>query len=379
LITSTLRDIFKINLGVKADERVLIFTDRPSEEEEIDESDKERRLKLRSLSLFATEIGKNFCKTIIFHEYPATGSHGAEPPEELWEFAFGRKTVDALRKEKLLLLLLLKNAANRDIKRAEEIIRKYKKNAVHCVIALSNYSTSHTRFRDFMTRICGCRYASMPLFDISMLEGAMNVNWKALARRTDMISKEVNRTEFVEVKTFNGSFLSFSKTGRKAGSDTGILKKPGSFGNLPAGEVYIAPLEGTAKGRLVIEWAPTRRLTSPIILTIKDGVAVGVEGDDSYVEYLKAKLDERKENTNIAEFGIGTNDRATRLDNILESEKILGTIHIALGDNSSFGGKVKTPFHQDFVFLKPTVTLIHKDGSRNIILKSGKLILEDRT
>jgi len=378
LITSTLRDIFKINLGVKADERVLIFTDRPSEKEEIDESDKERRLKLRSLSLFAAETGKNFCKTIIFHEYPATGSHGAEPPEELWQFAFGRKTVDALRKEKLLLPLLLKNAENRDIKKAEEIIRKYKKNAVNCVIALSNYSTSHTRFRDFMTRICGCRYASMPLFDISMLEGAMNVNWKALARRTDMISKEVNRAEFVEVKTFNGSFLSFSKTGRKAASDTGILKKPGSFGNLPAGEVYIAPLEGTAKGRLVIEWAPTRRLTSPIILTIKDGVAVSMEGDDSYIEYLKAKLDERKENTNIAEFGIGTNDRATRLDNILESEKILGTIHVALGDNSSFGGKVKTPFHQDFIFLKPTVTLIHKDGSKNIILKSGKLIFEDR-
>jgi aminopeptidase len=378
LITSTLRDIFKINLGVKADERVLIFADRPSEKEEIDESDKERRLKLRSLSLFATETGKNFCKTIIFHEYPATGSHGAEPPEELWEFAFGRKTVDALRKEKLLLPLLLKNAENRDIKRAEEIISKYKKNAVNCVIALSNYSTSHTRFRDFMTRICGCRYASMPLFDISMLEGAMNVNWKTLAKRTAMISKEVNRAEFVEMKTFNGSFLSFSKTGRKAASDAGILKKPGSFGNLPAGEVYIAPLEGTAKGRLVIEWAPTRRLTSPIILTIKDGVAVSMEGDDPYVEYLKAKLDERKENINVAEFGIGTNDRATRLDNILESEKILGTIHVALGDNSSFGGKVKTPFHQDFVFLKPTVTLIHKDGSKNIILKSGKLIFEDR-
>jgi aminopeptidase len=378
LITSTLRDIFKINLGVKADERVLVFTDRPSEKEETDESDKERRLKLRSLSLFAVEIGKNFCKTIIFHEYPATGSHGAEPPEELWEFAFGRKTVDALRKEKLLLPLLLKNAENRDIKKAEEIIRKYKKNAVNCVIALSNYSTSHTRFRDFMTRICGCRYASMPIFDISMLEGAMNVNWKALARRTDMISKEVNRAEFVEVKTFNGSFLSFSKTGRKAASDTGILRKPGSFGNLPAGEVYVAPLEGTAKGKLVIEWAPTRRLTSPIILTVREGVAVNVEGDDSYVEHLRAKLDERKENTNIAEFGIGTNDRATRLDNILESEKILGTIHIALGDNSSFGGKVKTPFHQDFVFLKPTVTLIHKDGSENVILKSGKLIFEDR-
>jgi leucyl aminopeptidase (aminopeptidase T) len=216
----------------------------------------------------------------------------------------------------------------------------------------------------------------MPLFDISMLEGAMNVDWKALAKRTEKIAKEVNRAELVEVKTLNGSFISFSKRGRKAGSDTGILKKPGSFGNLPAGEVYIAPLEGTARGRLIIEWAPTRRLASPIILIIKDGVVVNIEGEDTYVEYLRDKLDERKENSNIAEFGIGTNNRATRLDNILESEKILGTIHIALGDNSSFGGKVKTPFHQDFVFLKPTVTLIYKDGSKQAILKSGKFICE---
>ena len=377
MITSTLRDIFRINLGVKKDDRVLIFTDRPSEGEEMDESDKDRRLKLRSLSLFAAEIGKNICKTILFHEYPATGNHGAEPPDELWELAFGRKTVDALRKQRVLLPVLLKNTDDRDIRRAEEVIRKYKKNAVNCVIALSNYSTSHTRFRDFLTRICGCRYASMPLFDISMLEGAMNVDWRDLAKRTKKIAKEVNRAEFVEVRTLNGSFISFSKNGRKAYSDTGILNKPGSFGNLPAGEVYLAPLEGTAKGRLIVEWAPTRRLASSIILTIEDGIVVNVEGDDTYVEYLIDKLDERKENSNIAEFGIGTNEHATRVDNILESEKILGTIHIALGDNSSFGGKVKTPFHQDFIFLKPTVTLIHGDASRHIILKSGKLIPGD--
>jgi leucyl aminopeptidase (aminopeptidase T) len=376
LITPTLRDIFRINLGVKKYERVLLFTDRPSEKEEIDESDKERRLKLRSLSLFATETGRNFCKTILFHEYPATGSHGEEPPEELWEFAFGKKTVEALKKEKLLLPILMKDAEDSEIKRAEEIIRRHKKNAVNCVIALSNYSTSHTRFRDFLTRICGCRYASMPLFDTSMLEGAMNVDWRALAKRTGRIAKEVNKAEFIEIKTLNGSFISFSKRGRKAGSDTGILKRAGSFGNLPAGEVYIAPLEGTAKGRLILEWAPTRRLKSPIILTIKDGYVVNIEGEDEYAEYLSAKIYERKENGNIAEFGIGTNDHATRLDNILESEKILGTIHIAFGDNSSFGGKTKTPFHQDFVFLKPTVKLIHKDGTKNIILKSGRLLCE---
>ena len=377
MITSVLRDIFRVNLDVKKYEKVLLFTDRPSEREEIDEVDRERRLKLRSFSLFAAETGKSFCKTVLFHEYSATGSHGAEPPEELWRFAFGGKAVDALKRERLLFPIIIKEARDADIKKAEKIIRRYKKNAVNCVIALSNYSTSHTRFRDFLTRICGCRYASMPLFDISMIEGAMNVDWKTLAKRTAKIAKEVNKAEFIEAKTLNGSYISFSKRGRKAGSDTGILNRPGSFGNLPAGEVYLAPLEGTAKGRLILEWAPTRRLKYPITLTVKEGYVVDVEGEDEYAEYLRVKLHERDGNGNIAEFGMGTNDHATRPDNILESEKILGTIHIALGDNSSFGGKIKTPFHQDFVFLKPTVTLIHKDGSKNTILKSGRFLLKE--
>jgi aminopeptidase len=374
LFYNVLRNIFRINLGVKKYERVLLFNDRVSEKEDINESDKERRAKLRSLSLLIAEIGKTFCKSIISFEYPAAGSHGAEPPAELWELAFGKKAVEILKKEQLLPPILKKNAKDKDIKSAEDVIRRYKKDAVNCVIALSNYSTSHTRFRDFLTRNCGCRYASMPLFDISMLEGAMNVDWKALAKRTIRIAKVVKTAEFIRVETLNGTYISFSKKGRMTISDTGILTIKGSFGNLPAGEVYLAPLEGTANGRLVLEWGPTRQLESPITLTVKDGYVVDVSGTDKYVEYLEMILSDRKENGNIAEFGIGTNDAAKRPDNILESEKILGTVHIALGDNSSFGGKVSAPFHQDFVFFKPTVTLIYKDDSQKELLKASRLL-----
>jgi aminopeptidase len=374
LINNVLRDIFRINLGVKKNERVLIFNDRISKKEDIDKSDKDRRSKLRYLSLLAAEIGNNFCKSITLHEYSAAGSHGTEPPAELWELAFGKKTVEIFKKDRILSPILKKNIKDKDIKRAEDIIRRYKKDAVNCVIALSNYSTSHTRFRDFLTRICGCRYASMPLFDISMLEGAMNVDWKALAKRTRRLAKEVNNAESITVKTSNGTYISFSKIGRMTLSDTGILTRKGSFGNLPAGEVYLAPLEGTSNGRLILEWGPTRQLDSPITLTVKDGYVVDISGNDKYAEYLSTKLSERKENRNIAELGIGTNDAAKRPDNVLESEKILGTIHIALGDNSSFGGNVNTPFHQDFVFFSPTVTLICKDGSEKELLKAGRLL-----
>lgn len=374
MINNVIRDIFRINLDVKKHERVLIFYDRVSKKEDVSKADKERRSKLSSLALLTAEIGKNLCSSINLYEYPATGSHSAEPPVKLWELAFGEKAIKRLRETRILSPILKKNQKERDMKRAEDIIRRHKNQAVHCVIALANYSTSHTGFRDLLTRICGCRYASMPLFDISMLEGSMNVDWKNLARKTIKIAAAVNTADFIKVKTPNGTSISFSKKGRKTIADTGILTRRGSFSNLPAGEVYLAPLEGTAHGELILEWGLTTQLGSPITLSVKNGHVVGISGEDPFAEQLRKKISERKENANIAELGIGTNEAAKRPDNILESEKIIGTIHIALGDNSSFGGCIKTPFHQDFIFFQPTVTLLYKNGRRRDILRAGKII-----
>lgn len=392
-LTESILSIFRVNLGIKKDEKVLIFTDRIRDEEVLNTKEECRRERLRDIAILTSEVGKAFTKKIIFHEYPSTMSHGAEPPEDLWMIAFGQRVVRGLKKQGLLERLIKKEATDEEIRIAEGIISKQdsgesktplrrfagtlnKGSAVNAVIALSNFSTSHTRFRDFLTRILGCRYASMPLFDVTMLEGSMNVDWKMLSKRTRAIARIINSAdERIDIKTNNGTHITMSKAGRRALVDDGILTKPGSFGNLPAGEVFLAPLEGTARGKLVLEWAPTRQLKFPITLIIEEGIVREIIGDEPYADYLREKLNERNENRNIAELGIGTNDRAKRPDNILESEKILGTIHIALGDNSSFGGRVKTPFHQDFVFFKPTVTLKTKDNNSVYLLKDGILMI----
>lgn len=360
-ISDTITNIYKTNLNIKKNEKVLVFTDG---------FDK----KLKSITKLIKEEGKTHTTKINYAEHTATGSHGAEPPEFLWLTAFGKDTVKALKSEKLLKPLLSKKTNKEQLKKIEKIVKKFKKEAVNVVIALSYYSTTHTRFRDFLTRICGTRYASMPLFNESMLKGAMKVDWDNMAKRTKKIAQRINKSENIEIKTPNGTYLVLSKKGRKAGADTGIITTRGSCSNLPAGEVFLAPLEGTANGRLVLEWAPTRKLKKPITLYIKNGMVKEIQGSEKYVDYLKTKLSERLENANIAEMGIGTNDKASRPDNILESEKILGTVHIALGDNSSFGGKVRTPFHQDFVFFRPTLTLIHGNGRRELLLRNGRLL-----
>ncbi len=373
MFTDALREIFHTNLAVKQGERVLIFTDRPTKRDRVSEEDLKRWQSLRDLLNLLEDTGRGFTTSITTCIYPSRGGHGKEPPEKLWRLAFGDRVVDKLKERGILRALIGKRASEERLKEAEGVIKRHASKAVDAVIAVSNYSTSHTRFREFLTRVCGCRYASMPLFDISMLEGAMDVDWRALKRRTKTIASLVRKAVELELTTPNGTTLRLSKKGRKVLEDNGDLRKPGSFGNLPAGEVFFAPLEGTAEGRLVLEWAPTRHLDSPVEVVVKEGRATEVKGAEEFVDVLKERFSERAENRFVAEFGIGTNDRASRPDNILESEKILGTVHVAFGDNSSFGGLIKTPYHQDFVFFYPTVKLTLKDGKTVCLLKDGKL------
>lgn len=53
-----------------------------------------------------------------------------------------------------------------------------------------------------------------------------------------------------------------------------------------------------------------------------------------------------------------------RADNVLEAEKILGTVHVAIGNNIHMGGEVESDLHEDFV--QPGVDLI-VDGRAAIV------------
>jgi leucyl aminopeptidase (aminopeptidase T) len=368
-----IRRIFKENLGVKPLERVLVFTDRPGRGEKPSPEDSSRRAELRDLAHMFEETGRGLCRELRFLEYPAGGAHGKEPPRALWELAFGGGAVEAMDEAGLLRPILRKQARPELLEDASRIIRRRKRAAVDAVVALSNFSTSHTTFRTFLTELCGARYASMPLFEMPMITGPLGVDYREMAVRTREVARHLTRADSVHITTPEGTDISFSVKGRKGQPDTGLLTREGSFGNLPAGEAFLAPLEGTAVGRLVLLWAPTRKLGSPVTVTVEGGRAVRVEGDEPYARELSSLLAKRKDNSNIAELGVGTNPLATRPDNILESEKIMGTVHIAFGDNSSFGGVVKTPFHQDYVFFRPTVRLVSARHGEADLLRDGKL------
>lgn len=364
-----IKKIYTVNLGIKKEEKVLVFTDLIEDPESVPREEREKREALVPLAREVAEAGGALCN-ISYVEFAAVGSHGKEPPKALWEAAFGGAAIRELEKRGTLEKILRKEAGHDDLREAEGVIRELAVSP-DAVIALSNYSTSHTRFRDFLTRVMGTRYASMPLFEREMLSGAMTADWKEVERRTKRLAGMISGADTAVVTSHNGTSISFSIKGRGALPDTGIITERGSFSNLPAGEAFLAPVEGTAEGVLILEWAPTGRLHNPVELVVKGGRVVEVAGTGEFSRKLRERIEANPLCGNIAELGIGTNEKASRPDNILETEKILGTVHIALGDNSSFGGKVSVPFHQDFIFFRPNLEVI-KGGEKIELLIDGE-------
>ncbi len=366
------RSLFLINMGITPGETILLFTDTIRPDETVSLTDRDRRERLAAMAWEAAEFARREFGACGFVSFPATAASGAEPPEELWRAALGDDTVAQLQAGGLLERLLTKSATPDDVAAAREMVISSTR-AAQVIVALANNSTSHTRFRSLMNA-AGCRYASLPHFDPEMLFSSMQVEWQALATRTRRLAELVTRAVRVTLTTPDGTDLVMGVAGRTAKSDDGLLTSPGSFGNLPAGEAFLAPVEGTTEGVLAITFAPTRKLSSPLYLTIREGNVVQIQGDDPYGERLAEKFRESALNRNIAELGIGTNEKATRPDNVLEAEKILGTVHIALGDNAGFGGRVSTPFHEDYVLYRPTLVAQMPDGSEVVVLDDGTLL-----
>ncbi|MGQ9788837.1 MAG: aminopeptidase [Candidatus Hadarchaeaceae archaeon] len=237
------------------------------------------------------------------------------------------------------------------------------------IIAPTTYSLTHTQAR---LRACraGARVATMPGVTEKMMQrGAMLANYREVARLTKKVAAILDQASEVEVKTKAGTDLNFSIRGRKTHPDTGQFHRPGDFGNLPAGEAFIAPVEGSGEGKVVVDGSIIDNTLGRTEITIEKGTAVKISGDSAkkVTEMLNKAGPKAR---NLAEFGVGTNPNAKLIGQVLEDEKVLGTCHVALGDNSTFGGRVKAGIHIDGIFKKPTVWL---DGK--LLMEEGRLLI----
>ncbi len=310
--------VYRNSLGLKEYETVLIITDE----------------KMRKIGRAFFKAARELGNEAVYAEMVSRSIDGEEPPKII---------SDAMKKADVIVLV-------------------------------TRRSLSHTKARRDANKK-GARIASMPGVTEGMLERNYYADYRKIRKRTKAIAQYLNNAKNVRIQTDAGTNISMSLEGRGHGNIfSGLYRRKGIRGNVPAGEARLAPVEKTAEGVFVVDasMAGIGKVRSPITITVEKGYATKIEGKKD-AEKLKRMLQGKpKAAYNIGELGIGTNDKAEISGRVLEDEKVLGTAHLALGDSTSFGGKVKTSTHLDGVFMDPTIWVDEK-----MVMDKGKLLVFD--
>lgn len=172
--------------------------------------------------------------------------------------------------------------------------------------------------------------------------------------------KSLEGADKVRITARDGTDLSFSIKGRPVLSSDGIVDRAdvlrGDVGNnIPDGEVFLAPLERSANGRILFDFVSVDGfgLVRNLWLSFDRGKAgvISAYGDGAarFKKFLGANTGAKDR---IAELGIGTNTKAQFIGNTLIDEKIFGSIHVAIGANTgAFHGRNRASSHQDMIKL----------------------------
>ncbi len=273
-----------------------------------------------------------------------------------------RKTVEKLSREVVSIIM---KPRERDGEEPPGVIAESMR-AADVVIAPTSKSLTHTEARKRACR-AGTRVVTMPGITKSMLfSDAMTADYREIKRISDFVARKLTEADEIRLETDTGTDFKASLKYRKGISDYGDITKTGAFGNLPAGEAFIAPLEDSGEGRIVFDasMANLGRIAQPVIVEVSNGRAFNVNRPE--LEELFRSVENSRV---IAEIGIGCNPNARITGNVLEDEKAFKTVHIAFGDNNTFGGMNRANLHMDGVMLKPSLWL---DGKK--IMEEGNFL-----
>ena len=264
-----------------------------------------------------------------------------------------------------------------------EIKKIFTKQETDIFINLLRESREETPFRIKLTKLetktPKTRLGHCPGITLDMLtDGALALTTKGHKRMQkfagDLI-QDLGQAVKVEVTNPSGTNIWMSVRGRPFFTDTVIDWKTSKWMNMPTGEVIVAPVENSLEGRLVCDMAigGIGPIKTPVIVEAKNGKIQNVSSDDSKVlREVKDSLSTDSHADVVGEFAFGINSKARFVEEFLEAEKILGTIHVAFGNNSDMpGGKNLSKNHTDLLVSKPTVRIFNSDNSSIDVLVDG--------
>ena len=241
------------------------------------------------------------------------------------------------------------------------------------VVCPTTKSLTHTNAR---RNACskGARVATMPGISEEIMARTLKADYDLIAERTLKVSQILDKGKKAVITSALGTNLILPINGIKAISSTGLIKNRGQGGNLPSGESFLMPEEGKSEGVIYIDGslAGIGKITDePVVVTIKDGFAVKFEGGKQAQELFNQLNPLGEKAMNVAELGMGTNHEAVISGQILEDEKVMGTIHVAFGNNIGMGGSCDVGIHIDGVITNPTVMV-----DEVLLMENGKLMID---
>jgi len=211
-----------------------------------------------------------------------------------------------------------------------------------------------------------------------LTEGALALkpeDYKSMQDQAERLINALEDTATVEIRNPAGTNLTLCTDERKFFTDTKLDWKTMKWMNLPTGEVIVTPVEDSLNGKLVCDMAVggIGKLRDPVEVTAKNGKVENVFSRDSdHLRRVKETFQTDDWADVVGEFAFGINPKARFVDEFLEAEKMLGTVHVAFGANTDMpGGKNPSKNHMDMLFYEPTVTVTKKDGKRTTILEKG--------
>jgi len=243
---------------------------------------------------------------------------------------------------------------------------------VDVVLCPTSKSLTHTGARR-QASAKGVRVGTLPGVTEEIMVRCMNADYHRIAERTFALCRLLERSRTIRVQAPAGTDITMPIEGRHAHASSGLFREKGQWGNLPTGEAYLAPNEGRSHGVVVVDgsMAGVGVVRTPIRIVVEDGYATEITGGEE-AGRLRALLEPHgRDGRTVAEFGIGTNDKAILTGIILEDEKVMGTIHIAFGDNMSMGGSVRVASHLDGLVTAPTVWF-----DDLMVMNAGRFVVE---
>ena len=349
-------------LGLKKGERMLIITNP------------QKDVRMISLSLYDAALDMGARPTILF-----------QPKKTQLDFAED-EVLAAVASNPEVILSISAEKLGKDPKGMKKPYKLGKVGIDH----IFTYLLAAKKIRSFWS----------PTITVEMFRKTTPIDYACLRSRAKALGKILDRAEEVRITAPGGTDLVIGLRGRKAKADDGDFRKPGTGGNIPCGEVYISPELGASKGVIAFDGSISATegvilIKRPIVCTVKGGFVKKIEGGPEAKELRAAvkrgedlahemakqgklpkasEADYAKNACNLGELGIGLNEAAEIVGNMLEDEKVLHTCHIAIGAN--YDEDAKALIHLDGLIRDPTMVAKLPGGKKRTFMKDGELALD---